>query len=349
MARLLALGADTGLQSANCGSFATHWACYGKQSSSLALLLNAGASMTAPNNYGHTPLMMAAAYRATDCVALLLARFEDEVGAQLGMGNNNFYTAEHISCCNNHPSILALLLDAGGSTNARNNRGRAPLMLASEGGATECVALLLEKGGYALDLDAQEDHGFTALHLAVRQGHHQAVSLLIRAGADPTKQPKPDAPRDGASRGTPGVHRPSRTRHCRAPAPPRPLQGPRPPRCCPCHNQGPRRRSDQGPPRSRAAARGHGSGARLPQAARGAGAGAAAGLHPAGRRRRDDDDKLVACLKYALGLEGGGGVVLFEGQEPAVGMLPEVFVELLELLVPKWDPAQKGRPLGEGV
>ena len=58
---------------------------------------------------------------------------------------------------------------------------------------------------------------------------------------------------------------------------------------------------------------------------------------------------MVACLKYALGLEGGGGVVLFEGQEPAVGMLPEVFVELLELLVPKWDPAQKGRPLGEGV
>ena len=28
-------------------------------------------------------------------------------------------------------------------------------------------------------------------------------------------------------------------------------------------------------------------------------------------------------------------------------MLPEVFVELLELLVPKWDPARKGRMLGE--
>ena len=59
-----------------------------------------------------------------------------------------------------------------------------------------------------------------------------------------------------------------------------------------------------------------------------------------------EEEKLTACLKYALGLEGGGGVLLDWQEEPAVGMLPEVFVELLELLVPKWDPAQKWRPLG---
>jgi hypothetical protein len=60
-------------------------------------------------------------------------------------------------------------------------------------------------------------------------------------------------------------------------------------------------------------------------------------------------EELAACLKYALGLEGGGGVMLFEGQEPAMGVLPEVCVELLEVMVPKWDPARKGWPLGEGV
>ena len=52
-------------------------------------------------------------------------------------------------------------------------------------------------------------------------------------------------------------------------------------------------------------------------------------------------------MKYALGLEGGG-IVLAEGQEPTVGMLPELLVELLEMMVPKWDPARKGRVLGEG-
>ena len=60
------------------------------------------------------------------------------------------------------------------------------------------------------------------------------------------------------------------------------------------------------------------------------------------------EKKLAACIKYALGLEGGGGVVL-EGQEPAVGTLPEVFVELLELLVPKWDPAREVQLLGIGM
>ena len=60
-----------------------------------------------------------------------------------------------------------------------------------------------------------------------------------------------------------------------------------------------------------------------------------------------EDEKLAACVKYALGLEGGG-IVLAEGQEPTVGMAPEVFVELLELMVPSWDPAWMGRVLGEG-
>ena len=59
-----------------------------------------------------------------------------------------------------------------------------------------------------------------------------------------------------------------------------------------------------------------------------------------------ENARVVACVKYALGLEGGG--VVFQGQEPTVRMLPEVLVELLKMMVPKWDPALKGRPLGEG-
>lgn len=50
----------------------------------------------------------------------------------------------------------------------------------------------------------------------------------------------------------------------------------------------------------------------------------------------EDDERLVACVKYALGLEGVG-VVLFDGQKPTVGMVKDVFVELCELLVPEWD------------
>jgi hypothetical protein len=51
-----------------------------------------------------------------------------------------------------------------------------------------------------------------------------------------------------------------------------------------------------------------------------------------------ENEELVACLKYALGLEDGGGVHEGGGPPPQ-GMLREVFVELCEMLVPKWDRA----------
>ena len=50
----------------------------------------------------------------------------------------------------------------------------------------------------------------------------------------------------------------------------------------------------------------------------------------------EDDEKLLGCLKYALGLEGGGGWHEEGEGPPPQGMVWEVFVELCELLAPKW-------------
>ncbi len=50
---------------------------------------------------------------------------------------------------------------------------------------------------------------------------------------------------------------------------------------------------------------------------------------------KEDEEKRLSCLKYALGLEGSGGVHEGEGPPPQ-GMVKEVFVELCELLAPKW-------------
>lgn len=38
--------------------------------------------------------------------------------------------------------------------------------------------------------------------------------------------------------------------------------------------------------------------------------------------------------------------MVLEGRVPTVGMPSEVFVQLQEMLVPKWDRAWKGRPIG---
>lgn len=59
------------------------------------------------------------------------------------------------------------------------------------------------------------------------------------------------------------------------------------------------------------------------------------------------NERLAGCLMYAVGLKGGGGVHEGEGPTPK-GMVKDVFGKLLELVVPVWDPARKGLPLGEG-
>jgi hypothetical protein len=58
----------------------------------------------------------------------------------------------------------------------------------------------------------------------------------------------------------------------------------------------------------------------------------------AARAGANEKEELVATVKYALGLEGGS--------EGSVGLPPELFVELLGFLVPPWDCARRGLPLG---
>ena len=49
-------------------------------------------------------------------------------------------------------------------------------------GRKEVVELVLENGAW---LESQEKRGFTALHLAARNGHRAIVEKLLNAGAEP--------------------------------------------------------------------------------------------------------------------------------------------------------------------
>ncbi len=54
----------------------------------------------------------------------------------------------------------------------------------------------------------------------------------------------------------------------------------------------------------------------------------------------EEEEELVACVKYALGLEGGTDFSDDGGRSSAPrGMVHDVFIELCELLVPAWDRA----------
>ena len=77
-------------------------------------------------------------------------------------------------------SSVELFIAAGMDLNAQDNDGYTALMLAAEGGYVEMVRLLVEHG---VDVNAQY-YGYTALMLAAEGGHVEVARFLVEHGAD---------------------------------------------------------------------------------------------------------------------------------------------------------------------
>ena len=76
---------------------------------------------------------------------------------------------------------LREIIDSGVDVNVQNENGYTPLMAASRDGRIECIELLIESGA---DVNMQDESGFTALTNAVQHSNEQTVKLLISKGAD---------------------------------------------------------------------------------------------------------------------------------------------------------------------
>lgn len=82
----------------------------------------------------------------------------------------------------NNPELIKSVIQAGAEINAQDENGLSALHIATQNLNNDVVDILIELGA---DLNAQDSQGNTALHYAVMIKNKQAAEALVAVGANP--------------------------------------------------------------------------------------------------------------------------------------------------------------------
>ncbi len=148
-------------------------------------LLDLGASANQRNAGGGTALMFAAQYDQAAAARLLL-----EHGADADIQAAKGWTAMMIASLKGNDDVIEVLLQKGADPNIRDYQGFTPLMRAVVENREAVVRRLL--GSKRTQVNASDERGIGALHLAAAAGRLETTRLLLAGGAD-----KAQVDRDG--------------------------------------------------------------------------------------------------------------------------------------------------------
>jgi serine/threonine-protein phosphatase 6 regulatory ankyrin repeat subunit B len=102
-------------------------------------------------------------------------------GININAQNFEGSTALLVAALNSNYDLVKTLINHGANVNVASNIRCTPLMIAAEKGDLTTVQALL--GAPEIDINAQNDGGFTALYVAGFYGNYDVVKTLINHGA----------------------------------------------------------------------------------------------------------------------------------------------------------------------
>lgn len=177
---LCELGCDVNLPDAQ-GNTPLHCAIsMGASASGIVEVLTEvpGINVTATNSQGFTLLHHASLKGHTLAVRRILAGARQLVDAKKEDG----FTALHLAALNNHREVAQILIQEGRcDVNVQNRKLQSPLHLAVQQAHVGMVPLLV---GAGCSINAEDEDGNTALHVAL-QRHHLLPLVADGAGGDP--------------------------------------------------------------------------------------------------------------------------------------------------------------------
>ena len=230
---LLAQGVDANVPQAD-GATALHWAAHFDATSMATALIRSGAVVDPVNDFGVTPLWLACLNGSADMVEVLLTAGADAnhslpsgetvlmtaarsgsaeaVGLLAARGANldaqeqsRGQTALMWAVAQQHPDVVATLVDLGADVHARSNPlprrihtrtagfnpvgvidivqgGYTPMLFAARQGDLDAATYLVAAGG---DVNDTAPSGTSALVVAAHGGHTALATYLLEHGADP--------------------------------------------------------------------------------------------------------------------------------------------------------------------